>query len=496
VGIVGTALAVLVAVVVVVVLPDGGPPHPDHWDPRVSDLVAFVERERGLRFEQPVYVDFLTPAEYSRRVRTEAGDVTSADRTQMDDTVSILRALGLASGKVDLLAANNDLADSGTLAFYDPRVERVIVRGTEMTVALRVTLAHELTHALQDQHFDLEKLQNDIYARADASTSGDDDAAAARARNAADTAFAGYQALVEGDAVRVENAYVDSLTSAERDEYVTSYQSDLDQADADLSDVPAALRAFQGAPYVLGQPLVDLVHANGGNTAVDHMFSDLPSTQEQMLDPLTYIDDQKPSPLGLPEEPRGAGVHTVDEGTMGAVELYIVLAERIDPLVALDAADGWANAQFVAYRDRDLDRTCVRVVVDGDTPRDDQQMHDALTAWVAAAPEGSDAVIEDVGLHLKPGQTQFRSCDPGTDGHANKNRGLDALTVPAVRSHLAIEAAGSGVELDQAWQAGDCFVHQLTFDQIVAINDVTDQPSPEQQALLDHAFAACSPTPA
>jgi hypothetical protein len=432
-------------------------------------------------------------------VRTDAGDVTSADRTQMNDTVSILRALGMASGKVDLLAANNDLADSGTLAFYDPQVERVIVRGTEMTVALRVTLAHELTHALQDQHFDLEKLQNDIYARADAATSGGDDADAARARNAADTAFVGYQALVEGDAVRVENAYVDSLSSAERDRYLASYQTDLDQADADLSDVPAALQAFQEAPYALGQPLVDLVHANGGNTAVDHMFSDLPSTQEHMLDPLTYIDDQKPSPLGLPEKPRVAGdIHTVDEGTMGAVELYIVLAERIDPLVALDAADGWGNAQFIAYRERDLDRTCVRVLVDGDTPHDDQQLHDAVTAWVAAAPKGSDAITEDadVGLHLKPGQTQFRSCDPGTDGDANKNRGLDALTVPAVRSHLALEASDSGMDLGPAWQAGNCFVHQLTFDQIVAINDVTDKPSPEQQALLDHAFAACSPTPA
>src|SRR5687767_10540895 len=37
-----------------------GPDHPDAWDPRVSDLAAFVEDERGLEFDHPVHVDFLT----------------------------------------------------------------------------------------------------------------------------------------------------------------------------------------------------------------------------------------------------------------------------------------------------------------------------------------------------------------------------------------------------------------------------------------------------
>ena len=39
---------------------DDGPGHPDEWDPRVADLAAFVEDERGLDFDHPVYVDFLT----------------------------------------------------------------------------------------------------------------------------------------------------------------------------------------------------------------------------------------------------------------------------------------------------------------------------------------------------------------------------------------------------------------------------------------------------
>ena len=46
------------------------------WDPRVQDLVRFVEAERGLTFEHPVPVDFLTPEQFRDELTTEAADIT------------------------------------------------------------------------------------------------------------------------------------------------------------------------------------------------------------------------------------------------------------------------------------------------------------------------------------------------------------------------------------------------------------------------------------
>jgi hypothetical protein len=483
---VGAAVAV-VATAVVVLAPDRGPDHPDRWDPRVATLADFVERERGLPFEHPVYVDFLTPEEYSGEVRTDETELTDEDRAEMDSSVATLRARGLASGDVDLFEAGNDMIDSGTLAFYDPGRERIIVRGTELTVDLQVTLVHEMTHALQDQHFDLDALQQEIYAGVDPSAGsehGDVDGDAALAASTADAAFAGYQALVEGDAVRIESAYVDSLSDADLDDYVSSYQEDIDQADDDLAGVPAALRAFQAIPYILGQPLVDLVAADGGNTAVDEMFEDHPWTEEHLLDPLTYVDRSPATDLPLPDD---ADAEVIDQGTMGAVELYVVLAERIDPLVALDAADGWGNATFVSFEDDD--RTCIRVLADGDTADDDTQLRAALTSWVDAAPAGAGAAVTPMGT----GRTQIESCDPGTDVAPGNDRGLDALTVPAVRSQMTFFAAEAGADLESAWTAGDCFVHQLTFDQMVTINALTEDPPADLQALIDGALDTCSP---
>jgi hypothetical protein len=484
-----TAVALVAAVVGVVVLSDSGPDHPDEWDSRVADLAAFVESERGLTYDHPVFVDFLTDDEYGDRVRVDDEAVDDAARAEMDDSVSTLRALGLASGEVDLFEAGNDMVDSGTLAFYDPITDRVSVKGTEMTVGLRVTLVHELTHALQDQRFDLQDLQARLITDAtiDNSTGATGDEGAtevALADSATSAAFAGFQALVEGDAVRIENAYVDSLSPQEQDEYFAGYQEDLDEAEADLGGVPAALLAFQAAPYALGQPLVDLVAADGGNQAVDAMFDDLPSTEEHMLDPLTYIDRDEPSDLDVPELPDASG-DIVDQGTMGAVELYVVLGERIDPLVALDAADGWGNATFLSYEQDG--RTCVRLLADGETAQDDQQLRSALGTWADAAPDGGGATAQS----QADGSTLVESCDPGADAAAGNDRALDVLAVAAARSQVSALAVASGLDARTGWEQGNCFVHRLTFDQLVTVNDLSGPPPADLQAVIDDAFATC-----
>jgi hypothetical protein len=481
-------VATIAAVVGVSVVANSGPDHPDDWDPQVADLASFVETTRGLDFDHPVYVDFLTEAEYGDRVRVDAGTLDEDARADLDDSVARLRALGLASGDVDLFEAGNDMVESGTLAFYDPVEQRVSVRGTEMTVGIRVTLVHELTHALQDQHFDLEALQAEVVSDAtiaseDADLSDEDQVTLAE--SATNTGFGGFQALVEGDAVRVENAYIESLTPQEQDEYSAGYQEDLEEAQDDLGEVPNALLAFQAAPYALGQPLVDLVAADGGNPGVDAMFDDLPSTEEHMLDPLTYIDNDEPGDLAVPDVPEGGG-ETVDLGTLGAVEMFVILGERIDPLTALDAADGWANATFRSYRD-DGDRTCVRILADGATAEDDQQMVAAFSSWAGAGPGGTDATT----VATSSGAAMVDSCDPGVDGDPGNNRALDVLSVAAARSQVSALAVSGGADVEAAWASGNCFIHQLTFEQIVAVNELTGAPPPELQSAIDAAFTAC-----
>jgi hypothetical protein len=257
----------------------------------------------------------------------------------------------------------------------------------------------------------------------------------------------------------------------------------LDEAEANLPEVPRVLIAVQLAPSALGQPRVDLIAADGGNGAVDAAFADPPTTAEHMFDAPSYLAREAATPLDDPTLPDGVA-GSIDEGPMSPIDLYLLLADRIDPLVALDAADGWGNGRYVSY-ERD-GRTCVRMVFDGDSDQDDQQIRDGLTSWAGAMVAEAGATTSDLG----GGHTLVETCDPGTEVTATNNRALDMLSIPAVRAQIAGGSASGGSDVEAAWSEGDCFVHQLTAEQLIEANGSADPPSEVMDA-INEAFSTC-----
>ena len=80
-----------------------GPDHPDEWDARVAPIANWVEDERDLAFAHPVYVDFLTPAQYRGGGHDhERGRSPPRTGSMLDQFVGAYRAIGLAEGEVDL----------------------------------------------------------------------------------------------------------------------------------------------------------------------------------------------------------------------------------------------------------------------------------------------------------------------------------------------------------------------------------------------------------
>src|SRR5262249_52589583 len=80
--------AVVISLVMVLVVAavawashDRGPRHPDHWDSRVADIARFVERTRGMRYDHPVQVYFLSPAEFRRALLGPHHTPTASERT-------------------------------------------------------------------------------------------------------------------------------------------------------------------------------------------------------------------------------------------------------------------------------------------------------------------------------------------------------------------------------------------------------------------------------
>jgi hypothetical protein len=439
---------------------DDGPAHPDRWDPRVVELVRHIERARDLDFDHPVHVDFLTPGEYTDEVTADEAGLGDDARTELDRYAGMLRALGVATGEIDLFTAYNQVSDGGTLAYYDPVDQRVRVRGTTMTVGLEVTLVHELTHALQDQHFDLERLYEDELPPGAAEA---------------------FRGLVEGDAVRIEDTYIaEVLTPEQRDAYDAEYAAALEASEAATGDVPAFVSAGFGVPYLLGQPLAVMLANRGGNGAVDRAFDEPPDTEEHLFDPASYLAEEGSEEVDLELDDE---LEVFDDGAFGSPSWYLLLAERIDPKVAFEAALGWNGDAYAAY-ERD-GRACVRAAFTGDRTEDEDAMAAALTEWAAAMPGGMARALTIDG---HPG---LEACDPGSSVDMRlTGRAERALFLPSLWGYLVADAA---TRLDAG--GARCYARgvltHLTFEQITDPEGTIFQGEAFQRTMIE-AFDGCN----
>jgi hypothetical protein len=318
-------------------------------------------------------------------------------------------------GPNGLAAADATLSGLGTTAFYDDETERVEVRGTEPTVDRRATLVHELTHALQDQHFDI--------SRQGSYASGD--------RNSA------FEAVVEGDAVRIEDAYVESLPQAEQDAYDKGQSAGSAAYEAGIAGVPDWLSATTDAPYSVGGPFVEALDAAGGRRAVDRALRNPPGTQAEIMDAVRYRRGDRPRTVAAPEAPPGDRV--VRRDALGALRWLLLLAERIPAADALRAVDGWGGDASVAYEHQG--RVCVAAAFEGTRPAAEDEMAGALARWARAMPAGSAATVGRRGAMV-----ELTSCDPGAAALPPQpgSSVTEAMTLLTDRAVASATAAGEG----------------------------------------------------
>ena len=321
--------------------------------PVVAELQAFVESARGLRFLRPVDVSVLADAAFRRKL----GEGEPVDEADVEVQVGVLRALGLLRGDDDLGEASALDADS-VAGFYDTETKELVVRGARLTPFVRQVLVHELTHALDDQHFGLDR---DLV---------DEEAALA------------FEALVEGDALLVEARYLASLPPAER-EQAEAEENVTFGAGGRFDGVPDFVLELAEFPYRDGPEFVDAVLDAGGRARLDAAFRTPPTTSAEVLHPTRYLTGRgrRPAP------PVVAGGRILDEGPLGELVLRLVLLTAVPEREAARAAAGWAGDRYVAWTaDR---RTCVRASVVLDTPAEAAELSASLRRWAAEHPGGA-----------------------------------------------------------------------------------------------------------
>lgn len=411
-----------------------GPDHPDEWDPRVVDLVAFVEEERGAHFQHPVTVNFLDAEQYAEVTSMPAEGPDEEQLSLAEDQVAMFRALGLMSGEVDLLSSSEDLFGAGTAAFYDSLTEQVYVNspaGESLSVSAAATVVHELTHVHQDQIAGL----GDALLDDESSTTDRHDA---------------HLAIVEGDATVVEESYLASRTDAELDAYAEEWGALADEAQAaiDAAEVPGAMDLLFQVPYSLGPAYVLFADAVGDRAEIDAALGGDVPPSVVVLDLLT---GGRPEVV-RPEVPAHDG-EELDVDTVGAMTWLVVLGGASTPDQALAAASTWRGDRFVQYRDG-RDRVCIAATVavsdelHGEPVAAGSTFGEAAQRWAVTLPPEADAsaVTSD-------DEVQLRSCDPGAGveiAAASSQGAADAVGYASLLNTITAQVVAAGAELDAA----------------------------------------------
>lgn len=324
---------------------------PQVLDDVVLEIQEFVERERGLEFKRPVDVSLAAEGEFERLLLADF----DKQRTALLEGQQVLRALGLVPPGFDLIAEERSLLSIAVVGFYDPETKRLVVRAAKITPFVREVLAHELTHALDDQWFDLNRPQLD---------------------NPDDDSGFGFGGLVEGNARRVEDAYVASLSVAEQAQ-ATIEQTTLLAQHPEIFDLPPILLALAQAPYDDGSLFVNDLLDGGGQARLDDAFGAPPITSEQVLDPERYLIGEGPVPVAAPT----ADGPSEYVGVLGALLLRELLFDSLPSSAQVQrAVTGWGGDSYVTWTDT-AGKACLRDTLVGDTPGDTRELVQAITDW-------------------------------------------------------------------------------------------------------------------
>lgn len=279
--------------------------------------------------------------------------------------------LGYIPPGTDLVQIYIEVLTEQVLGFYalDRKVLFLISEQESLTASDELTLAHEVTHALQDQHYDLKGMFD-------------------RAGNENDLVMA-IQALAEGDAVLTSLLYGrEFMTTAQ---LLEAFQSDMAVGSSVLDSAPLVVRRELLFPYTSGIDFLAEWYTQGRWEAVDRVWRNPPQSTEQILHPEKYQAGDAPIPVTAPDlaPVLGPEWRQLEENTNGELDWNILIEQYVDAATANEAAAGWGGDRFRLLR-RDSDGALVFAARTAwDTELDAQQFYRAMQR-VATGRHGAE----------------------------------------------------------------------------------------------------------
>lgn len=304
----------------------------------------------GLKLRHPVPCDFISKEKVNEFLKKRVKQVAGPEELRAEELT--LKKFGLVPPDFNLADSTVDLLTEQAAAFYDYDKKKLFITETTSPESQEPVLAHELSHAIADQNFNLGK-----YIRQGRKS---DDGAAARL------------AVMEGQATWLMSEYLahrlgQSLKNSPSLAKTMSRMSETSGQFPVFDQAPLYLRLTLLFPYTDGMLFQNEVIAHDGDEGFAEVFRRAPVSTQQIIHPEKYFEHDGPTFPSLPDPHLPSGYKGLVGGTMGELDHAALLEQFSGKARAVELAHHWRGSTFELRENKKESRLVLLYAVEWDS---------------------------------------------------------------------------------------------------------------------------------
>lgn len=316
----------------------------------VDEILKFASQDTDLPIKHEVKRRLAKRDEVQSYIQKSMKDDKDAKRLERSSVV--LKKFGLLPRNFDLPSFLVTMLREQVAGYYDPKTKTVNLLNWLDVESQKPVLAHELTHALQDQSFGIEKWMKEAEDTVDKTGNP----SPADIKN--DEESEARQAVIEGQAMVVLLDYTLAPTGKsllDSPQIVEALKQGMLVGTADspaFRDAPIFLKEELTFPYRYGLDFTSaLLQAGGKELAYAGAFKDPPKTTREIMEPKTYLAHEKLDPLKLIDMDTDFNSYDAfDIGAMGEFDVDVLVEQYAGAEEAAAIYPEWRGGYYFAGR--------------------------------------------------------------------------------------------------------------------------------------------------
>jgi hypothetical protein len=304
----------------------------------------------GLKMHHKVPYDLITKNDVNQFLKDRVREVSKPEDLRIEELA--LKKFGYVPQDFNLEKTTVDLLTEQAAAFYDYHKKRLYITDWASSSMRQAALVHELAHALADQNFHLERFIRQ----------GRDD----------DDLSMAHMAVMEGQATwlmsevlarRNGQSLKDSTASVER---MSRAMETGGEEYPVFESAPLYLRRTLVFPYTQGMLFQDAVIRKMDDSGFAEVFRHAPVSTQQILHPDKYFAGLRPASPALPRFSGGRGYKRLVEGTVGELDLAVLLEQFIGAKRAGEIAPHWRGGDYALDENKSEKRVVLSYAAEWD----------------------------------------------------------------------------------------------------------------------------------